>query len=335
MNELKLKIESYLKVYQSWQKELCLSELQIDSLHKVSAELKTSKAIDSINLDPYWPKWNSPWWKVLLLYETGFKHLIPVEFLDVLIDIIDKHYLHYFPLTEAELPKDIDPYRDILCFCALGNMCRVLEDCGFCVKERLPWWYEWLQKYQLPDGGYNCEEGAHTKSRKSSFLSTLPVLEAMLIIYVKTQDNQIKVLLDKGASYLLKHNIYKSSKNQIIDDDWFQISFPRYYDYDVLRGFSFIVDWAYLTKSTLPNALVEDCLTQIQKSINSDGYIVLGKNKVSLDGSLYCIDQSWTWKNNSESFAALDMFCAEKNQSIPLTLTWIKTLERLSTITLV
>ncbi len=333
MNDLNNRIEQYLK-FPALTAELTLSEEQIKSLLVISEELKTELALQSIKLDPYWPKWDSPWWKVLLLYETGYKHLIPIEFLDVLIDVIDKHYLHDFPLTEAELPKGIDPYRDILCFCALGNMYKVFEDCGFCIKERLPWWYEWLSKYQLPDGGYNCEEAAYTKSRKSSFLSTLPVLEAMLIVYCKTHDDKIKTLLDKGAHYLLSHNMYKSSTGKIIEADWLQISFPRYYDYDVLRGFSFIVDWAYQTQSALPVRIAEDCFNQIQKSIDPAGYIILKANKVNLDGSLYHINHEWIWKDKAESFTALDMLCKENSLSVPLTLNWRKTLDKLSSLSL-
>lgn len=314
--------------------EIVFSDKTQQSLLDISNELRTEATLKSIKLDPYWPKWDSPWWKVLLLYETGCKNLIPLEFLNILIDVIDQHYLHYFPLTESELPKGIDPYRSILCFCALGNMYKVFEDCGICVKDRLPWWYDWLSKYQLPDGGYNCDEGAYTGSKKSSFLSTLPVLEAMLIIYVKTQDSQIKTLLDKGADYLLKHAIYKSSTGQEIEPEWLKLSFPRYYDYDILRGFSFIVDWAYHTRSSLPVNTVDDCLNQLQSSIDQNGCIVLRANKVKLDGSLYLINQEWIWKEEAMFYQALDLFSCEQDVSIPLTFKWQETLSKLAILQL-
>jgi len=110
----------------------------LNSLSQLGEELKLEAAYMSVKLDPYWPKWNSPWWKVVFLYEAGFKQFIPRDFLQYLITVMDCHYLHQFPLTESEIPKDCDPYRDIMCFCALGSMYKVLEGCGFDVQAQLP-----------------------------------------------------------------------------------------------------------------------------------------------------------------------------------------------------
>ncbi|MBN2830156.1 MAG: hypothetical protein JXR56_07540 [Candidatus Cloacimonetes bacterium] len=322
MNELKSRIQELLNKY----KEPKFSEEQIQALQQISEELKSEKAIESIKQDPYWPKWDSPWWKVVLLYEAGYKHLIPREFLVQLINVIDKHYLHFFPLAESDIPKECDPYRHILCFCALGNMYKVLEGCGFDVKSELPWWYDWILNYQLPDGGYNCDEGAYTGSRKSSFQSTLPMLEAMLLVYQRTGDSHIKSLLDRGADYLIKHEVYKSSSGRLIEEEWLQLSFPHYYDYDVLRGFSFLVKWAFETKNRLPEAIVIDCLKRISASLNSDGCVVLGLNKICRDRNLSLQNGNWKWSENAELFPVLELFSREGDVSIPLSIKWYQIL---------
>ncbi len=360
MNDLQLKIEKSLVEYQSISSRLIMDEDQNSILMDLGKELSSDLSLDSIKLDPYWPKWNSPWWKALLLYEAGYKHLIPHEFLDNLINIIDSHYLHYFPLIQADLPENCDPYRHVICFCALGNMYKILEDCGYDVHMRLPWWYEWLEKYQLPDGGYNCDEAVYTKNMKGSFLSTLPMLEAMLIVFQKTKDSHIKALLDKGAQYLLQRGLYKTSTLQDINKGWLQLSFPRYYDYDILRGITFIIDWAYHTGSELPGDIIRDCFDQIAKLVNEDGYLVPAINKISSEGSLFYVNQQspvappldgcivapgltgchvevsllavnkqWIWKDQSDSFPALDLFNLPGEISIPLTLEWYRTLEKL------
>ena len=323
-------IKKALRRKQDISGKLQLTAEQVTSLHKLSAELRTEAALQSIRLDPYWHKWDSPWWKVLLLSEAGYAQIIPREFLEELISVLDTHCLHVFPLTEAEMPANCNPYRDIMCHCALGSMYRVFEECGIEVRTRLPWWYNWLQKYQLPDGGYNCDEAAYTKSRKSSFLSTLPMLEAMLIVYQKTHNSYIKPLLDKGAQYLLKHSVYKSSSGKLIAGIWLSHSFPRYYDYDVLRGLSFLVDWAGETGSTLPSELVSDCFNQIEKQVNAEGYIILGENKLVEEGSLYYRKGEWIWDDKSTFFPALDLLSKAGEVSIPLTIKWYETLQKLS-----
>jgi hypothetical protein len=35
--------------------------------------LASCKALESIEADPYWPKWDSPWWQMLLLHEMAAK----------------------------------------------------------------------------------------------------------------------------------------------------------------------------------------------------------------------------------------------------------------------
>jgi len=309
---------------------------QLDCLTRLGEELSQDSAIEELKQDPYWPKWRCPWWKALLLYETGHQHLIPATFLANLVAVADSHYLHYFPLTEAELPEDLSPYHDITCFCALGNMYRVLEDCGMEVKTHLPWSYDWFETYLLPDGGYNCDEAAYTQSKKSSFNSTLPMMEALLIIYRKTSDTKIRMLLDKTATYLLNHAVYKSLQGTIIDEEWFMLSFPRYYDYDILRGFACLVDWAYVTSSPLPSAMVEDCFQWIMESVDADGYVIHRKDKLSRKGSFFFDQTTQTniWKEKSESFAALDCFNRPNEISIPLTLQWQHTLEKLSKVQL-
>src|SRR5438445_13869636 len=102
----------------------------IDSWIAVSAAYLTSKkAKDSLALDPYWPKWDSPWWHMSLLWEIGRADLIGRPVIRKMTEAHRSHFLDHFPLTSEEVPPGIDRYRDISCHCALGNMYQILDAC--------------------------------------------------------------------------------------------------------------------------------------------------------------------------------------------------------------
>ncbi len=302
-------------------------DIEHRAFRSLSEELTSTLTLESIQLDPYWPKWNSPWWKALLLSEAGMSELIPKQFVEEMIEAMNRHYLHYFPLVETDIPAACEPYRHILCHCALGNMCRLIELRGYEADKELPWFIDWWARYLLPDGGYNCDEAAYTKSGKSSFLSTLPMLEAMLLIYKRTGYETLKKNLEAGAQYLINHAVYKSSTGKLITDIWLQLSFPRYYDYDVLRGLSFLAEWAVLFGKTLPHAIVADCLKQIEPALDESGLIRITEDKIAVEGSLMQNGGVWEWKEKASRFTALDMFGKVGIVSLPLSRQWLSTLE--------
>lgn len=284
--------------------------------------LKTDESLNSIKLDPYWPKWDSPWWKAVLLLECGQAELIPRRFIDTLIVTVDAHYLHTFPVQESQIPESCDPYRHIICHCALGTLCKLMVACGEKVFERLPWVYEWFIMYQLPDGGYNCDESAYVNSRKSSFLSTLPMLEALLDIYAATNDTRLVPLLQAGVDYLLRHRIFRSTAGKMVDPTWLELSFPRFYHYDVLRGLAFVVKWAGITGARLDMSVLNESLQIVAKLLDQDGFLSVGIDNISAEGSLYYTEEGWKWGDHSGIFPCLSELCKPGNRSIALTKQW-------------
>lgn len=329
---LKQSIEKMSRLTRKSLSERTWDDNEHRAFKSLSEELTSTLALESIQLDPYWPKWNSPWWKALLLSEAGMSELIPKQFVEEMIEAINRHYLHYFPLVETDIPAGCEPYRHILCHCALGNMCRLFELRGYETDKELPWIIDWCARYLLPDGGYNCDEAAYTKSGKSSFLSTLPMLEAMLLVYKRTGDETLKKNLEAGAQYLINHAVYKSSTGKLITDIWLQLSFPRYYDYDVLRGLSFLAEWAVLFGKTLPHAIVADCLKQIEPALDESGLLRITEDKIAVEGSLMQNGSVWEWKEKASRFTALDMFGKVGIVSLPLSRQWLSTLEHLHII---
>lgn len=204
--------------------------------------LNHSKSQAMLALDPYWPKWDAPWWHMLALTEIGAAERISTIAFDALLSSIEKHHLPFFPLEESQLPPGCDPYRQIMCFCALGSVLKMCAHANIDGFKSIPWAEEWFLTYLLPDGGYNCDEKAYTKAvPRSSFTSSLPMYEALLLLK-KDQSSSKKILMG-GADYLQHREFCKSlSQQRVADANWLRPGFPLFYEYDVLRGMQYVAD---------------------------------------------------------------------------------------------
>jgi hypothetical protein len=220
------------------------------ALRETIDHLASDAGIAAIAADPYWPKWNGPWWRMTLLWEMGLAEIIPERAVRAMVTGLNEHYLRYFPVAENDLPPGKDVYRHSACHCMIGTIFQVLHACGVRVDDEIPWLREWIMKYQLADGGWNCDNGV---TRCSSFVSTLPPAEAILNCTDRPFTPEEKNCLDRTAAYLLERRLAHSrSKNSLIDPEWLIPCFPRFYWYDVLRGLIFLTRWAVKTGAVLP-----------------------------------------------------------------------------------
>jgi hypothetical protein len=231
-----------------------LPDATLDAAISRCAEgLATPAALASIARDPYWPKWNSPWWQMTLLWELGEAARIPRLTADAMSHALEHHYLHFFPLRAEDAPG-VDTARHGLCHCGVGTMVQVLVAAGIDAVARHAWIREWFLRYQLPDGGWNCDETAYLRATpRSSLLSTLPVLEALLLVRDRTPDEDR--MLDRGAQYLIARRLcWSLSKDALADANWLVPTFPRFYFCDVLRGLAFVRRWGALRGVTIAAA---------------------------------------------------------------------------------
>ena len=171
-----------------------------------------------------------------------------------MVEVLKTHYHLLMPYKDADLPPGVDQHRGVPCHCGVGTMHQVLSACGAAVDEELPWMRAWLLSYQFPDGGLNCFGEAYTGSRKSSIVSAPPALEAILLGTQRPFTGAEQAFLDDGARYLLNHRLFKSFSGKMINEDWLKPCFPRFYEYDVLRGLTFLARWAKLRNKDLPSA---------------------------------------------------------------------------------
>ncbi|GAB4274972.1 MAG: hypothetical protein Kow0029_15720 [Candidatus Rifleibacteriota bacterium] len=246
--------------------------LKANELNEIKEVLASDQASTMIERDVYWPKWDSPWWYFLLLEETDRLADVPVEKFKELLVCADRQYLHTFPVKEEEFPENLNPYTEIVCFCFLGSLMRLASKVDFDVFAWLPWAKDWLKRYQLPDGGYNCDESAYLGSGKGSVVSTAVMLEGMLA-YVKYTGNyeEFGKNIEKAVAYLLKHYLYQSTKGEDIPGvEWDKIIFPLFYEYDFARGLEAVLDFVLQTGKKVRKNNLEKGIALLNKKI-ADG----------------------------------------------------------------
>jgi hypothetical protein len=279
--------------------------------------LSSEKAFRDIDNDPYWDKWCTPWWRINILFEMGLLELVPQKTLTILEEKINSHYIKFFPFVESEVPEGINPIKQIICHCQLGSIYKIFNQVNSSIN--FQWAREWFIKYQLNDGGLNCDESVYTRENpKSSIVSTLPCLEAVLSI--KDLNEEEKDFLDKGAEYLINKKIFRNSKDEIIDKNWLQAFFPRFYEFDILRGLSFLTEWALLRNKDLPIDSIYETLEILDSKI---------EDNLLKQGDMYFL----YYRQTNKLFPLLEYFNNSKNLgNIYLSKQWYKTIENLSLI---
>ena len=278
------------------------------AVDKSVAYLKSDGAEASVRHDPYWPKWDSPWWHMTLLWELGLAERISERAVTTMVETLNSYHLDTFPLVEADIPEWADPYRHIACHCALGTMFRVLAACGVEVDAAVPHLRPWFYEYQLPDGGLNCDEQVYTKEKPhSSVVSSLPPLEAVLFDTATLTDEDTG-FVDRGAAYLIERQLFRSvSKNgAVMDSDWLDPCFPRFYEYDVLRGLRFLAGWAERRGKTLPKSAIEEASDAVEVALARDDAVRRrrwwsGEKSLAFDEN-----KIWAWGAPVSRFELLD-----------------------------
>jgi hypothetical protein len=207
----------------------------------------------SLAVDVYWPKWRSPWWRLSLLDEMGMLDRAPEGAFDALARAVLAVPERRFALT----PDVDDPQA--FCHCALGNFLRMLGGSSHPAKGEFGWALDWFVEYQMADGGYNCDESAYAVKGEcpSSMVATIAALEAL------TGQPRHEQTARRAAACILRRELRHGSDTQHNAAErasaarWAELAFPRFYHYDLLRGFEAVVRWATVHDERLPWAAIE------------------------------------------------------------------------------
>lgn len=117
-----------------------------------------------------------------------------------------------------------------------------------------------LLSEQLDDGGWNCEAQLESpkrpRSRRSSFHTTICVLEGLLEFERANKSAAVAKARKRGEKYLLERGMFRSLRiGKVIDDRWLRFSFPTFWHYDVLRGLDYLRDAGIKPDSRMREAI--------------------------------------------------------------------------------
>lgn len=235
-----------------------------DGIASSVAYLASDAAQRSIEADVYWPKWDSPWWHMLLLFELGEARRIPERVVGGMTSAMDAFPIKIFPIHDGDLPPTVNPYRDVLCHCALGSMAQVLAACGRKLDRELPWIEPWFVRYQMADGGLSCDDAAYRARGEcpSSMVGTVAPFEAMLLGRPGDWSPERAGFVDRAAGFLIERRLMLGSATRHNADErvsqlaWLEPCFPRFYLYDVVRGLAALVRWAEVADRPLPRGAI-------------------------------------------------------------------------------
>ena len=89
----------------------------------------------------------------------------------------------------------------------------MLSACGVDVDRALPWIRPWFVRYQMADGGLNCDSDAYLRTDEcpSSMVGTVPPFEAMLRRRDWTPDE--RVFVERAASFLIDRKLTRGSRS--------------------------------------------------------------------------------------------------------------------------
>lgn len=122
----------------------------------------------------------------------------------------------------------------------------------------------YLLERQRDDGGWNC----HVSSTRSSFNTTISVLEALLEFErARGRDGAIGHARERAHEYLLERRLmYRLSDGGLIQKKWLLMSFPPRWHYDVLRALDYLAD-----AGVEPDRRCEEAVEVIRSKRRSDG----------------------------------------------------------------
>jgi hypothetical protein len=256
-----------------------------DGLADSIAYLGSDAAIESLAIDVYWPKWHSPWWHMLLMFELGEAARIPARAVAAMVAGLDRFPLKLFPIHPGEAPPGTHMSRDVLCHCAVGSVDQVVSACGVAVDRALPWLAAWTVRYQMADGGLSCDDSAYRAHEApgvcaSSMVGTIAAFEALV-----ARGDQPDVAA-RAAAFLIGRALHRGSASVHNAEErdaapaWRAMCFPRFYFYDVLRGLAALVRWAEATGAALPARAIEDVVADLAAQC-PDGVVRVGRQAFS------------------------------------------------------
>jgi len=250
--------------------------------------------------------------------------------------------LKIFPIHPKDMPEGVDPYRGSPCHCQLGNVYQVFAAWGVDVDQELPWIRPWFLRYQMADGGLNCDNEAYLVKDEvpSSMVGTIAPFEAILLHTSRPWTSEEENFLDKAAQFLIERKLMNGSAtkhNAAAEREsapkWLKPCFPRFYLYDVLRGLNALLIWSEKMRQPIPRESVKDVVEYLEKRF-PDGNIKNERHSFEGTGTLLQTPTGeWLRRQPATFFPLLTKVSTVGETSPFLTKQWATARNRLKGLT--
>jgi hypothetical protein len=143
--------------------------------------------------------------------------------------------------------------KDKILPCLTGNMVWSLIKLGYLEDPRVKQSIEWISTYQRFDDGSDAPEGWPYDGRENCWgkhtchMGAVKALKALAEIPPRRRTAAVKKTLEDGAEYLLRHHIFKSSRDtdHVAKEEWLRFGFPQMWKTDALEMLGLLVKLDY------------------------------------------------------------------------------------------
>ena len=92
----------------------------------------------------------------------------------------------------------------------------------------------------------------------------------------------------------------KVSTGEVIDKNWLEITFPRFYEYDFLRGYYFLAKWRQESGFAIPGELTDEVEELVSRQLTPAGIVLKRYNLTSKRSYNPGEDGKWAMGEASE-----------------------------------
>jgi hypothetical protein len=139
--------------------------------------------------------------------------------------------------------------------CLTGNMVWSLINLGYLEDPRVEWGINWITTYQRfddrvesrPKGWPYDRTVGSCFGKHSCHMGVVKALKALAAIPVEKRSGAVKDTIERGAEYMLIHQIHKRSHNlsRVSKPGWLRFGFPLMYQTDVLEILDILTKLGY------------------------------------------------------------------------------------------
>lgn len=226
---------------------------------------------------PYNPKYKSSYWQTMILSQLGMdktdqrtrkacEHIFTFQTEEEAFSSSTRQLVlkeHEQMLKDGKNPPPKKEFTASLVHehqysCLTGNMAAALIRTGYADDPRVKKALKWLVKIQNKDGGWLCPYWKpHARDKHGCFYGTVCPMEAFSLVKKEERTGEMKTAIKKGAEFLLMHRLFKADHHghRIINPHWLTLSFPVFYNYNILRGLDVLTRLDYASDERLQDAV--------------------------------------------------------------------------------